>query len=154
MSSTIFSISSSFSSALVSACHACSVLSTKFRSCYLSSSTSGVLDIFTIISGSSAESHLLIQPHVRKRYMKVTRLSRPRTSGTVEGRNIPILVDEALSVGAAVAGAVTRSIPSTCSLSLAIVSSEKFATSSFRESFLGFSTFFYHRSSLPSNSLA
>ena len=128
MFSAIFSISSSFSSALVSACHACSELPTKVRSCNISSSASGVPDVFTIISESSAESHLLIQSHVRKRCMKVTRLSRPRNSGTVDGRDIPIFVDEALSIGAAVA----RSLLSTCSLSLASSSSEKVATRSFR----------------------
>ena len=56
--------------------------------------------------------------------------------------NIPILVDGAgvLSMGAAAAGAVARSLRSTCSLSLANSSSEKFATSSFRESLLEPST--------------
>ena len=80
--------------------------------------------------------------------MKVTRFSRPRNSGTVEGRNIPILVDGALSIDAAVAGAVARSLLSKCSLSLANSSSEKFTTSSFRESLP------QNRSSLPSKSLA
>ena len=141
MSSTIFSISSSFSSALASACHACSELSTKVRSCNLCSSASGVPDVFTIISESSAEPHLATQSHVRKRCMKVTRLSWPRNYGMVEGRNVPILVDGALSVGAAVAGAVARFPLSTCSLSLANSSSEKFATSLFKESLLGSSIF-------------
>ena len=122
MSSTIFSISSSFSSALVSAYHDCSELSTKVRSCNLSSSASGVPDNYTIISESSAELHLLTtQTHVRTRCTKAARFSRSRNSGTVEGRNIPILVDGALSIGATVAGAVARSPCSRYSLSLEIL---------------------------------
>ena len=120
------------------------------RSCNLSSSASGVPDVFTIISGSRAELHLLKQAHVRKCCKKVTRFSRPRNSGMVEGRNIPILVDGALSIGAAVAGAVARSLLSTCSLSLANSSSEKFVTSSLREPLLGSSIFLF----LPQKFLA
>ena len=81
------------SRALVNACHAFSEFFTKLRSCSLSSSASGVPDVFTNISESSAESQRLTHAQVRKRCKKVPRFSRPRNSGTVEGINIPILVD-------------------------------------------------------------
>ena len=146
MSSTLFSISSSFSSTLVTACYACSELSTKVRSCNLSSSASEVPDVFTIILESSAQSHMLTQAHVRKRCMKVARFSRPRNSGTVEGRNIPILADGAVSIGAAVAGAVARPPGSRYFLSLARNSpSEKFSfspISSWRNTLLSSAIFF------------
>ena len=66
--------------------------------------------------------------------------------------NIPMLADGAgsVSMGAAVAGAVVRSLLSTYSLSLANYSSEKFATSSFRESLLESSIFLF----LPQKFLA
>ena len=126
LSLTTFSVSPVFfSSALVSACHACSELSTKLRSRNNSSSASGVPDVLTIISESSTESTLLTQAHVRKRCKKVTRFSRPRNSGTVEGMNIPMLVDGAgaLSMSAAAAAAVTEPVRCMYSLSLARKSS-------------------------------
>ena len=143
ISITIFSISCSSSITLVSACHACNESSTKFRSCNRSSSAHEVPDGFRIISESSAESTLLTQAHVRKRCKKLTRLARPRNSGTVECMNIRILVDGAgaLSMGAAAAGAVARTLRSTFSLVLANSFSETFATSSFRESLLESSIF-------------
>ena len=95
ISITIFSISCSSSITLVNACHACNESSTKLRSCNRSSSAHEVPDSFTIISESSAESTLLTQAHVRKRCKKLTRLARPRNSGTVECMNIRILVDGA-----------------------------------------------------------
>ena len=57
--------------------------------------------------------------------------------------NIPMLADGvgAVSIGAAAAGAVARSLLSTYSVNLANSFSEKFATSSFRESLLGSSIF-------------
>ena len=61
--------------------------------------------------------------------------------------NIPMLVDGAgsVSIGAAVAGAVARSLLSICSFSLANSSSEKFTAISFRESLLGSSIFVLQR---------
>ena len=58
--------------------------------------------------------------------------------------NIPMLADGegAVSIGAAAAGAVARSLLSTCSFSLANSSSEQFETISFRGSLLGSSIFF------------
>ena len=146
MSITIFNISSSFCSALANAYHAFSELSTKLRSYSLSSSASGVPDIFIIISESSAESQRLTHAHVRKRCKKVAKFSRSRNSGTVEGINIPIVMDGAgaFSMGAAAAGAVARSLRSTYSLSLANSSSVEFAFppfSSFRDSLLYSSIF-------------
>ena len=87
---TIFHNSCSFSKALVSDCQAFSELSTSLGSCALSNSARGVPEVLTIISESSAESQPLIEAHVRKRCKKVGKLSRPLSSGTVDGMNIPM----------------------------------------------------------------
>ena len=70
MSITISMISFSFSRALVNACHTFSELSTRLRSCSLSSPASGVPDVFTTVSESSAKSQRLTHAHVRKRFKK------------------------------------------------------------------------------------
>ena len=100
---TIFNNSCSFSKALVSDCQAFSEMPTSLGSCTLSNSARGVPEVLTIISESSAESQPLIEAHVWKRCKKVGKFSRPLSSGTVDGINIPILLGgaAAVSIGAA-----------------------------------------------------
>ena len=115
---TIFNNSCSFSKALVSDCQAFSELSTSLRSCTLSNSARGVPEVLTIISESSAESQPLMEAHVRKRCKKVGKLSRPLSSGTVEGMNIPMLLGGASAVSMGAVGAAARPLRSMYSPSL------------------------------------
>ena len=116
---TIFNNSCSFSKALFSDCQAFSELSTSLGSCTLSNSARGVVpEVLTIISESSAESQPLIEAHVRKRCKKVGKLSRPLSSGTVDGMNIPMLLGGAAAVSIGAVGAAARPLRSTYSPSL------------------------------------
>ena len=115
---TIFNNSCSFSKALVSDCQAFSEMSTSLGSCTLSNSARGVPEVLTIISESSAESQPLIEAHVRKRCKKVGKFSRPLSSGTVDGTNIPILLGGAAAVSIGAVGAAARPLRSMYSPSL------------------------------------
>ena len=115
---TTFNNSCSFSKALVSDCQAFSELSTSLRSCTLSNSARGVPEVLTTISESSAESQPLIEAHVWKRCKKVVKSSRPLSSGTVEGMNIPMLLGGASAVSMGAVGAAARPLRSMYSPSL------------------------------------
>ena len=115
---TIFNNSCSFSKALVSDCQAFSELSTSLGSCTLSNSARGVPEVLTTISESSAESQPLIEAHIRKRCKKVGKLSRPLSSGTVDGMNIPMLLGGAAAVSIGAVGAAARPLRSMYSPSL------------------------------------